>query len=106
MPRPRFRAPLRQSSGQPQTARSLSALGIELHGLVSYPEALALAQARSFLHLQPDLGQAADGFRPGLAHRKGLTQKKSVPCWRDRGFDFENLGAEPYGNLTGVHLES
>jgi hypothetical protein len=45
----------------------------------------------------------ADSFRPGLARRKGLTQKKSVPCWRDRGvegFDFENLGAEPYGNLT------
>jgi hypothetical protein len=29
-------------------------LGIELHGLVSYPEALALAQARSFaLCLRP-----------------------------------------------------
>jgi hypothetical protein len=28
-------------------------VGIELHGLVSYPEALALAQARSFLRLHP-----------------------------------------------------
>src|SRR6266446_8566533 len=53
MPRPTFRAPLRQSSGRPRTAHSLSALGIELHGLVSYPEALALAQARSFLRLHP-----------------------------------------------------
>jgi hypothetical protein len=35
MPRPTFRVPLRQSSGQPRTARSLSALGIELHGLAS-----------------------------------------------------------------------
>jgi len=53
MPHPTFRAPLRQSSGQPRTARSLSALGTELHGLVSYPEALALAQAGSFLCLRP-----------------------------------------------------
>ena len=74
MPRPTFRVPLRQSSGQPRTARSLSALGIELHGLASYPEALALAQARSFLRFQSDLKQGrpfeAEYYGLGFEHRR------------------------------------
>ena len=76
MPRPTFRVPLRQSSGQPRTARSLSALGIELHGLASYPEALALAQARSFLRFQSDLKQG----RPFEAEYYGLGLSIAERC--------------------------
>jgi hypothetical protein len=91
MPRPTFRVPLRQSSGRPRTAHSLSALGIELHGLVSYPEALALAQARSFLRLHPSFDPVlimnleqtrirVDVLCPRLLHHRPLVSRR----WRYR----------------------
>jgi len=54
----------------------LSALGIELHGLASYPEALALAQARSFLRFQSDLKQGT----PFKAEYYGLVLSIAERC--------------------------